>query len=927
MPDTRSLPFRERLALDLSDLAVAGDIAPGDATARPVDVIIRTHFVAMDSLPPPPDDPLRRRDDPMARLYGEFLAHQSDYAKAEPELLKWLRASPENAEQFAENPFAALAGVPHVEPEVKARLGPLFGRHSGAVMPRLAGARVTEMSFDALDALPPADPPPGKAGEDIDSDALFEVGLSQLARILGEKLLPPIREAASEIAFLVPPVNPLPALPGTVRLLAGRPGDPLLVREATDTLKLTMGFNSGQLEIGPVSPSLTDLGPVTLDARLKLSITPATGGALLNLELVPGGLTISQPPGLGGSVLTNWNAAAPRIVQALSPLFAYPVRLTFPTGLCDLGPRAVAAALLPPADGTMQDSLALAIALFEGTVPGFAANARSRVAASQDGALFLSNRLMVEVACCLLSQSAELATLPPPVVEASDAEAKCRWENIGNFRLGQEVYDELVFLEVKAVDGGFETSMELKKSGFGWRMTVHGGAEIKLNLFEGKITVSAIPTLIIHTDVACWVHILGILAIIAGAIVLYFSGGTGAAFAVGLFTLGAGLLVLTLGHLVADLLDALIPGNLVDPSQLLGLLPGGLGHGFGQLSFLTSLEWDDLELGGYMTTPGSPLLVAGGDFVLAPGWGIDLDIGEMVPPVDLTSRMDADLRLREPPGLAMARMVADSGSFGARTSTGSVPVAVFVSHASGVGPFDNVGPIHGRSLEAIGASRLVPFGTRPYASIGFSDLAGLGFPQSATSLSVPSAPSTGSNALTRTFAVRTSAGRLASCAVWTDQQHRTMLRFRTFDTPIWLSLSAETSVEAFGKPEFGQSFVFHGIYTALPGSPWPPLPATSYRWYWSGVELVGTGLLDQVGNRFTIIGNRCEIHTVQGADLEGWLCGAASKPSGLEAVACRNIRHMGKLPGTPNPGGGFPGSGGPGGGFGGGLPGGGGPDL
>jgi len=244
----------------------------------------------------------------------------------------------------------------------------------------------------------------------------------------------------------------------------------------------------------------------------------------------------------------------------------------------------------------------------------------------------------------------------------------------------------------------------------------------------------------------------------------------------------------------------------------------------------------------------------------------------------------------------------------------------------------------GRKLEALGASRLVLFGARPYASIGYSDLAQLGFPRSATSISIPAAPAPGSDPVMKTFAVRTSAGRLASCAVWTDQLHRTILRYRTFDTPVWLSTEPNIYIQTFGKSGVtDQTMIMNGTFTAVPGPQWPMQPPTSYRWYWSGVELLGSGLLDSVGNHFTIISDRCQIETVHGADLKGWLCAAASNSSGLEAVACRNIHHIGRIPKAPDvPGGGFggsggpgglPGSGGSGGGFGGGLPGGGGPHL
>lgn len=899
VPDSDALPFRQRLAANLSDLLLTADPEIVGADVTPVEVSFRTHFVAMDELAEPRGDPLRRRNDPMRRMHQHFAAHREDFAAVEPRLLRWLRAAPENAEQFAENPAAALADLSEVAPDLKARLAPMFARRS-QVMPQIPGGLVKSMTFDAFAAPPPADPPPvGKASVDIQSDAQVEIGLSQLTRIFAEKVLPGIRQAAANVSF----VNS--AIPGTVRLLDGLAGDPVLARTSGDTLRLTIGFSSGQLALGGLAPTVTALGAVTIEAQLRLTSPTQANGQRLGLDLVSGSMTVSTPAGV---VATVWTAAADAIKTLFGPLLTYQVPLSFPPGLCDLNPHTVAASFLSPGGNGTQDVLALGVALFDGATPGFAADARSHVATGQDGAVLISNRLAVEIACCLLSQTPELAGVDH--APATNSDAVCSWRDIENFRLGDTVYDRLVSLDIRAQDGGLKTSIKLETSGFGWRATITGSADIKLSLLDGKIGVSAVTKLDIDTDVALWVYLLAVLLFLAGAAVLIFTKGWGAKYAVGLFTIGAGLLVLSLGFLLAGIAEMLLSRveELADPNQLLSVLPTGLADGFGQLSFLTSLEWDDLRLGGYMTTPGSPRLIAGGDVVIPPGWGIDLDSGELVPPVDLTARMDVDLRLRVPPGLVMARAMArpDSGSTVA-------PVAMALGHVAA--RRDTIGPLFRTSLEAVGASRLVPFGMRPYATIGYFDLVELPFPSAATAMTVPSAAPPGVEPSMRTLAVRTSAGRLSSCAVWTDAQHRTILRYRTFDTPMWLTLSAGgTYVDNFGKPEFGQSFVLHGNYTAIPGEQWPPESLTGFQWYWSGTALSGAGLLDAVGNRYTVVGNRCLIETVQGADLNGWLCVVATQPSGLEAVACRNVNHRGKFSPPPDPGDGFGNPGSPGGG-------------
>jgi hypothetical protein len=948
MPDTRLLPFRKRLALDLSDVAVAGDIAPADAGASPIDVTIRTHFVASAELPNPPDDPLRRRDDPTAGLYRQFIAGpRADFEKVEPVLLEWLRASPERAEEFAEDPAAVIGKLPSVEPDVKARLARYFGPQTPRVMPRLAGLNVSEMTFDAVAVAPPVLPAAStKAGEDITADALVQVGFSHLVRAFAEKLLPPIRAAASEVVF------PVGNVIGTARLLAERPGDPELELEPGGTLKMTIGFGITQLEVplgvGPVT--IVDLGAVTLQARLELTTTPLAGGANVDLKLSTNGLTISQPPNLAtlpvnlvGPITAAFNTASARLVQLLTPYFNFPLPLQFPDGLCGIGARGVVAKLLPKGQAGTQDSLALAIALLETTdLAALDAGASSRVKDGQDGAIFLSNLTMVKVACCLLSQSAEFGGLPAESHEATEEEPFCRWEHVHGFRLGAETFDELAYFEIRAVDGGIDTDLQLKKSGTGWNMTVTITSELRLDLVNGALSARAVPKVVVDKHVALWVKVLSIIAIIGGIVLIVVGIWTGIAplAIAGRWVLAVGLLLGAVGIIVTAIADAVMPELLTDPEQLIGLLPTGIQEGLGKLTFLNALDWDDLEFGGYLTLPGSPSLVAAADVVMQPGCAIDLDSGEIVTSADIGARMDADLLFHESNVLvADTRALASEPQPGVPSSgAGSHPSVMHFVPRSGI-DFTAVGPLRGRRLEPLGASRLVLFGVRPYPSIGYSDLAQLGFPTSATQINIPGAAAPGSDPVVKTFAVRTSAGRLASCAVWTDHLHRATLRYRTFDTPVWLSIDANIYIQTFGKPGVtDQTMIMNGTFTAVPGPQWPTQLSTSYRWYWSGVELLGSGLLDSIGNRFTIVNDHCQIETVQGADLKGWLCAAASNSSGLETVACRNVNHLGRIPKPPDvPGGGFgggfsgpggaPGSGGPGGGFGGGLPGGGGPHL
>lgn len=691
-----------------------------------------------------------------------------------------------------------------------------------------------------------------------------------------------------------------------MRLLSEQIGDPHLTRLGPDRLTLTVGFSTTQLETSPLA--IADLGAVTLVATLKLSTTAQTGGSVVNLALDTNGLTISPPADLPATLNSAWAAASAELVRTLPPYFAFPIPLTFPAGICDIAPHAVAASLLPPATDANQEALSVAIALLASTpAGGLSAGAASRVTKEQDGAVFLSNLLVVKVACCLLSSSQQFSMLPAEVHEATKEEPFCRWENVPNFRLGNEQFDALAFFEIRASeDGGLTAQLQLKKSGTGWDMTVTVTSVMKLVLNGGVLSLQAVPSVVIDTNVAWWVEWLSIVGIVVGAALIVIGCFTvNPLIIAGGFVLGAGLLLGVVGVLVAGLADALLPTTLADPSQLLRLLPQGLTDRLGELSFLTALEWDDLELGGFMTPPGSPALIVAGEAILPAGSGIDLDTGQLVSAGDLTARMDADLKYHAAARpVSVARSVAPRGQ---QPTGGGAPSAL--APLSGV-DLASIAPwLVDRQIEAVGASRLVLLGTRPFATIGYSDLAQLGFPQGTTSLGLPGTPAPGADSELRSFAVRTSAGRLASCQVRIDAAGQLHLLYRTYDTPVWLSITPNVSVQSMGKPGVTNEIrTLYGTFTAVPSSQWPPQPATHYRWFWSGIELLGNGLLDAAGTTYSVAGDRCQIQTAAGADLKGWLCAVASKTADLEALACYNIDHTGVFV-LPPGGGGYGGGG------------------
>jgi hypothetical protein len=512
--------------------------------------------------------------------------------------------------------------------------------------------------------------------------------------------------------------------------------------------------------------------------------------------------------------------------------------------------------------------------------------------------VFLSNLLMVEVACCLLRKSAEFSGLPVDDPDhyhpATRDEPWCRWEDLEGFRLGSERYDSLNYLDIRAENDGIKVTLELAQSGTGWDVTVKITARLRLSLTDGALSGSAIPEVEIDENIAWWVEWTAVLLILGGVVLLIVGAWTHNPTLVGL-----GWKVLTLGIVLGGVvlilgaaLDALTPENLTNTDDVLGLLPSGVADKLGSLSFLNKLDWDDLEFGGFLTLPGEPRVVAGKVVDLRNMMGIDLDTDDVEFGADFSARMDADLRFRD-----LTPVVSD-GRFSAMTIPQSVG-------------FGDVMPMRGKLLEAVGASRLVLFGTRPYATVGYSDLAQLGFPASPTSIGVPRRSSAGMRSPVRTFAVRTTAGRLASCATWTEPSGLSKLQYRTFDTPVWLTIEPNIYIQSFGRTDgySDQTFIMNATFTAVPGDAWPSDPPSTYRWFWMGTELIGVGLLDQVGNDYTVLGDRCLINTVQGADLKGWLVVVASKPSGIETAASRNVFHVGRIEGTYG-GPGSPGSGG-----------------
>ncbi|HVF04296.1 MAG TPA: hypothetical protein VNA20_05610 [Frankiaceae bacterium] len=841
--------------------------------------------------------------DPFVAAHRQFTpALRRDLEAVEGPLFEWLEGGADRPARFAQDAAQVVRALQHVDQAAATRVAGVLPR-SAAPITQLSGLLVDRISVDTVVAPAPAVTPFDEVTKaTTNADAVFELALDQLAGVLDVDMIPGIRQRASQFSFAVPIGTPAVTQQGVLSLLLEDASDPRLVLDPTsptDTIEVTIGFPEAMMTLGtaPLSiPVPVSLGAVEVSAKLTLSAQPRSdgGGTTVSLGLVPGSITISQPAGVGsipGASAADrqklWDAAEAVAVQQLAAFYAFDVPLTFATELCGIGARGVTPKFRPGSSDTAP-SLALFIALVDSTaLPVPTDSGASLVPSGADGHLLLSNGLVRELACCLLSESEVWGGLPAQPTE--ETATCCRWTDIDDVTIGEESFDTLKLLEV-CVDNGVNMHVILKKSGWGWDATVEITASATLRVDDGVLRVDTDTKVKVTTDIVWWLKVASVALVIAGVVVIaidVLSGDpTAAGVGIGLGLIGLGITLWTISHLLPD--EIRVPTAFDD--SILDLLPGGIREKLGTLSFLTDASWDDLAIAGYMTVPNEPPLVAVGDVRLAPGQGFDLDTGEVVSAADVPARLDVDLLLH--PGL---------DDFGMSTGTSSSGSGIAARRIGGfVRP--GVDVAIRRRLAAFGSSRLVALTGRPYRTIGERDLRQVVFPTTATSVAVPGRGSSPDGVTATVLAARSSAGRLASVVVWTDATGATWLRYRTYDTRLLVTLATNHSGQSFGKPGVTDILtILNARFQAVRGGAWAwaSRPPITYQWYWKGTRVDGVATIDG-GARMTVVDDRCFIDTLKGVDLRGAVCVVASHVGGLSVSACSNVRHLGRIPKLPD---------------------------
>lgn len=925
--------LNSHLAELLSDRSfVAGfgdDIHDVDVRTSTPRVDVAVHLRRMDAF-----DLGRTVDarDPLAAVHRRSTPElRRELAAIERPLFAWLEESPDRPARFAHDPAQVIRALPHVDPALAMRVAGTMPR-SAAPFARLAGLAVNELTVDTdVAAAPPPPPDEPVTKGTTNADAVFEIALDQLARVLDAEMIPGVRQRASRVSFDTPVQWQMQTLTqqGVLSLLLEDAADPRLVPDTmspTDTIQVTIGFPEATLELGtgPLANAVpASLGGVEVHARLKVTAQPTGGGTTIGLGLVPGSLTVSTPadltviplpPGADPALRQQlWNAAAAMAVQQLAPFYAFAAPLTFGTELCGIGPRGVTPAFRP-GSMTTAPSLALFLTLAAGASgPPPTDGGPSLVPSGADGHLLLKNGLVLDLACCLLAQSDVWAGLPATPTERTtdNGVTCCKWKDVSPIAVGGESFDKLNEMRV-CVDNGLSMYLKLSKSGWGWDATVEVTAKVTLSVEGGVLHVDTDTTVKVTTDVAWWLSLISVLAIIGGIALIVVSLLHGNWVGVGV---GGGLVVLGLGlwtlvHLLPP--DIRVPTEF--DSAILDLLPGGLREKFGGLTYLTDAAWDDVALSGYMTVPNEPPLVAGGEYRLVPGQGIDLDTGEIVNAADLPTRLDVDLVLHPSPsdiGMAPASALArgvPSGPVAGARGMGSGSAGTATARLVRLPPDIFVG----RRLGAFGSSRLVALTGRPYPTVSAADLRGVVFPTTVTSVVAPGRGSSPDGVTATVLAARSSAGRLAKVVVWSDQTGATWVRFRTYDTPLLVTIETDHSVQSFGKPGVTDILtILNARFHAVPAGAWVGR-ALTYEWFWQGTRVDGLATIDG-GARMTVIDDRCTIDTQEGADLRGAVCVVVTDAAGLSVTACSNVLHIGRIPKPPDTGPGGPGGPGPGG--------------
>lgn len=760
-------------------------------------------------------------------------------------------------------------------------------------------------------------------------DVIYGISLNRFQRAL-ENLFTndlPLRLAHVDISY------PLPLSLSSVTQsgffsLPDRP-TATLMRTGANAFTLTLAYTRSTLSLNPVPGSISSplgvaglggLAPSNAGATtltLPLTINTATSGSHSPITIaLASDPTLTQPsllsslpiavPAVGGITVTNMRAAVlsavqSAVVDALRSSFPIVKDVALPTtGPCSIFPRNLSLKFLDP-DASHDPSLSFMLTLLGTSSGDFGGTTTSLLPAGNEGVLLISNNLLIELLCCLIPQSPALSGLSGIApTRTTTPNVCCTWNNVPNLTIGGESLEAPRF-EVCIVNGGIQVSGDLAKHGTGWWVTANFSLTVTLRRSGNSIIpVSGAPD--IHTDsgLEWWVWLTAALVVVVAAVIGFFVGGplgsaligAGVGFLIGALISGAVLLAL---YGVASLAGTVIAGAvgaLTGELAALQLLPNDLTDIFGTLDLVGDPVVDDMSVRGHVVLPNNyPSRAESADQVINRGEAIDLDRG-IVQPLGSTFDPDFDLSWESHPLVASSDVTAIART----TGRASKSTAASLVHDLGSVVYQYPADITTR-----GSARLVLLAGRSFFGLTESDLAELTYPANHGGIVNSLVPQSDSSnpPYTVVFAVRTSEGRYAKCAAWQDSRGRLHLRYRTYDTPLPLSLTASwtstrgavvgTSVSAFAVvTEYEVSR--RGTLRANLQTTHTPVV---YRWMWNGSVISGTGTLAGTTAQYTVVGAVCTIQTQMSQPLAGEICVTASDATAFEATVCRQLNLSG----------------------------------
>jgi hypothetical protein len=768
-------------------------------------------------------------------------------------------------------------------------------------------------------------------------DVLYEISIDRFTEVLRERIVRDLPLAlgnvpvAVDIPLLGRPLTSPVSQTGTVALGSISDASVVPVPGSSDAFTLRATFDSSSLTLLPVAAggipgvAIPGVGPgtaggATLTLPLRVSTQPRGAGSPVTFSLDNTRAVDLSPldrlPWIPYPALAPGNTAAQVVQRAVKQAVAGAAALLFPqeipialstSGPCGFFPRELGVKLLPGAPGVggtpgTVDALGLLVGLRSaGTPRNPASVASSSLPASASGVLVVSNRLLIDLVCCVLPERIPALVGVTPTPTNTATEVCCSWSNLRDVNLGGAQFTEVGELRLCLETQGFRfEGRRLIQRGTGWWVEVRFDIRVAMRRSGGAIVpFPDNPDIDVDAFLEWWVWLVaGIVGAILGA-VAGFVGGVGVGAAAGAVAgavaagaaIGAAVGVAVAAALqvplgaVAESLGTALAGVLAPVSAGLAsglqLLPPDLTAAFGTLELTGDPVIDDVSLAGRVALrPGPRPVAESGGLVLAFGGMLDLDRGQVLaaPEPGEAADLDADLAWEEP----------GHGKLG--VSSWESRFGWGLSKSFGTG-----------GVSARGSARLVAVSGASFWSLTEGDLERLAYPARGGRISFGDVPLAGTKdpVEPRVFAVRTSEGRYAKCAAWRDAGGQLHLRFLTYDTPLrlWLQAGWHTtrgrivpSTIRSVVPTVEYQLSRRGTFTAMA----PRLHApVSYTWFWDGRLVSGAGTLPDGTTRFEAAGSTFRLETRMGDPLNGELCVRARDATGFEATACRNLDFAG----------------------------------